>query len=58
MNIRPLISGSLLALLTLSSTYSHGMAVQPLCTSLTSSSGVTINECGWTAYCIRPAKSH
>lgn len=50
MNIRPLISTSLLALLTLSSTYSHGMAVQPLCTSLTSSSGVTINECGWTTY--------
>lgn len=48
MNIRPLISSSLLAMLALSSTHSHARAVQSECTSLTSASGVTIEECAWS----------
>lgn len=48
MHIRPLISSSLLAVLALISTHSHALAVRSECTSLTSASGVTIEECGWS----------
>ncbi len=48
MNFRPLLSNTLLAALALTASHSHALAVSNECTSLTSTSGVTVEECGWS----------
>lgn len=48
MHIRPLLSNTLLAILALTASQSHALAASTECTSLTSTGGVTITECGWS----------
>jgi len=49
MNFHPLLSNTLLAVLALTASHSHALGVRSTCTSLTSASGVTIQECGWSS---------